>query len=342
MANVLITRFSALGDVAIAVPLLKAVATAYPEDHFFIATQALMAGLFKEAPDNLKVVPVDLRGTHKGLPGMFNLFRALQPLHIDKVCDLHAVHRTYLLGFLLGWRRPVFRVNKERKARCRLTRRQNKALKPLTPALERYRKVLAHAGFVVDEAALLRTLPAKNWYMAAVQERFGAKEGLWLGVAPFARHEGKCYPLEKMAFVVADLAQRPGYRVFLFGRGSEEEATMKAWKEQYPSLELPVGGDLHDDLQLMNCLDALVTMDSANMHLGSLANTKVLSIWGATHPLAGFAAWNQPTSNQLQLELFCRPCSIYGKKPCYRKDLACLNLLTPERVIDFVLEKTKR
>lgn len=88
----------------------------------------------------------------------------------------------------------------------------------------------------------------------------------------------------------------------------------------------------------MNCLDVLLTMDSANMHLGALANTKVLSIWGATHPLAGFAAWNQPASNQLSDELDCRPCSIYGKKPCYRKDLACLNHVTPDRVIAFVLE----
>jgi ADP-heptose:LPS heptosyltransferase len=111
---------------------------------------------------------------------------------------------------------------------------------------------------------------------------------------------------------------------------------MKAWKERYPNLELPVGGDLHDDLQLMNCLDALLTMDSANMHLGSLANTKVLSIWGATHPFAGFAAWNQPASHQLQLDLFCRPCSIYGKKPCYRKDLACLNGLEPLRIVHFI------
>lgn len=334
MANVLITRFSALGDVAIAVPLLKAVAAEYPEDRFYIATQSFMVGLFKGAPTNLMVVPVDLRGTHKGFAGMFKLFRELHPLHLDKVCDLHAVHRTNLLDFLLGWKRPVFRVSKERKARRRLIRRKDKVLEPLTPSMERYRRVLAHAGFIIDEAALLRTLPVKNQHMVAVQERFGSKDGLWLGIAPFARHEGKRYPLEKIAFVVAGLAQRPDCRIFLFGRGAEEEAVMKSWKEAYPSIELPVGGDLYDDLQLMNCLDALLTMDSANMHLGALANTKVLSIWGATHPLAGFAAWNQPASQQLQLDLFCRPCSIYGNKPCYRKDLACLNGLSPDHVID--------
>ncbi len=340
MANVLITRFSALGDVAIAVPLLKAVATEYPEDWFFIATQALMVGLFEEAPDNLTVVPVELRGRHKGFQGMFKLFRALRRLHIDKVCDLHAVHRTYLLGFLLGWKRPVFRVSKERQARRRLTRRQNKVLEPLTPVLERYRSVLQQAGFVVSDEALLCTLPAKQQYASIVQERFGPKEGLWLGIAPFAKHEGKCYPIEKMSFVVDDFAQRKDVRVFLFGRGAEEEAVLKAWKAKYPALELPVGGDLHGELQLMNCLDVLLTMDSANMHLGALANTKVLSIWGATHPLAGFVAWNQPGSNQLQVDLVCRPCSIYGKKPCYRKDLACLNQLSPDRVIGFILENT--
>lgn len=340
MANVLITRFSALGDVAIAVPLLKAVAAEYTEDHFFIATQAFMVSLFEEAPNNLTVVPVDLRGRHKGLAGLLQLYRQLVHLSIDRVCDLHAVHRTCLLDVLLGWKRPVFRVRKERKARRWLTRRRNKVLEPLTPALERYRRVLQQAGFVVSDEAMLSTLPAKQQYASIVQERYGSKEGLWLGIAPFAKHEGKCYPIEKMAFVVADYAQRKDVRVFLFGRGAEEEAIMKAWKDHYPNLELPVGGNLHNDIQLMNCLDALLTMDSANMHLGALANTKVLSVWGATHPLAGFAAWNQPAANRLQVDLSCRPCSIYGKKPCFRKDLACLNQLSPGRVIGFILENT--
>lgn len=336
MANVLITRFSALGDVAISVPLLKAVAAEYPDDHFLVATQPFMAALFNELPDNLQVLSVDLRGTYRGIGGMLKLYNTLRPRHIDVVCDLHGVLRTNLLDLLFRLKRPVHRVTKERAARRRLTRRRNKVLAPLTPTMERYRQVLGKAGFVVTDEAMRKTLPSHQCYVADVQERFGPKEGVWLGIAPFAKHAGKCYPLEKMIEVVAHFAGRRDCKVFLFGGGTAETAVMNDWKTRFPDLVLPVIGQLLDDIQLMNCLDVLLTMDSANMHLGVLANTRVLSIWGATHPLAGFAAWNQSAANRLQVDLPCRPCSIYGKKPCYRKDLACLNTLTPQHVIAFI------
>ena len=78
------------------------------------------------------------------------------------------------------------------------------------------------------------------------------------------------------------------------------------------------------ELALMSHLDVMVSMDSGNMHLASLINTPVVTIWGATHPLAGFMGWNQSEENAVQVDLPCRPCSVYGNKPCSRKDYACL------------------
>ena len=85
----------------------------------------------------------------------------------------------------------------------------------------------------------------------------------------------------------------------------------------------------------MSQLDVMYSMDSANMHLASLVNTQVVSFWGATHPYAGFMGWNQCLENAVQVDdLTCRPCSIYGQKPCYRKDYACLNRITPKQIIN--------
>jgi ADP-heptose:LPS heptosyltransferase len=77
----------------------------------------------------------------------------------------------------------------------------------------------------------------------------------------------------------------------------------------------------------------MVTMDSANMHLASLVATPVVSIWGATHPYAGFMGWNQSIDNAVQTDLPCRPCSIYGKKDCMRGDYACLYQIKPETIV---------
>ena len=88
----------------------------------------------------------------------------------------------------------------------------------------------------------------------------------------------------------------------------------------------------------MQHLDVMVSMDSANMHLASLVATPVVSVWGATHPYAGFMGWNQKMDNAVQLNMRCRPCSIFGNKPCQRGDYACLTAIKPDVIINKVEE----
>jgi ADP-heptose:LPS heptosyltransferase len=80
----------------------------------------------------------------------------------------------------------------------------------------------------------------------------------------------------------------------------------------------------------------MISMDSANMHMASLVGTPVVSIWGATHPFAGFMGWGQDPNNAIQLDMDCRPCSIFGNKPCKRGDYACLNGISPKQVLEHI------
>ena len=75
------------------------------------------------------------------------------------------------------------------------------------------------------------------------------------------------------------------------------------------------------------------------MHFATLSNIPVISIWGSTHIYAGFGALFQPENYAIEIskeELSCRPCSVYGNKPCFRKDYACLNWISPEMVFEKV------
>jgi ADP-heptose:LPS heptosyltransferase len=83
----------------------------------------------------------------------------------------------------------------------------------------------------------------------------------------------------------------------------------------------------------MSYVDVMLTMDSGNMHLASLVETPNVSIWGATHPYAGFYGFGQNPDNAVQIELSCRPCSVYGNKPCFRKDYACMNGISPQKIV---------
>lgn len=78
----------------------------------------------------------------------------------------------------------------------------------------------------------------------------------------------------------------------------------------------------------------MLTMDSANMHMAAIAGAPTVSIWGATHPYCGFKGWRQTDDSTLQLPLSCRPCSVFGDKPCQNGDLLCLSGIRPEMVYD--------
>ena len=88
---------------------------------------------------------------------------------------------------------------------------------------------------------------------------------------------------------------------------------------------------LNEELALLEQVQVMVSMDSFNMHLASLVGIKVVSIWGATHPFAGFGPGksNEPYMVQ-RSDLACRPCSVFGNKPCFRGDLACLDISVNE------------
>ena len=114
---------------------------------------------------------------------------------------------------------------------------------------------------------------------------------------------------------------------------------------QWSADKIAVLGGIDKELILMSHLDVMLSMDSSNMHLASLVGTPVVSVWGATHPYAGFMGWGQSESNAVMIDMPCRPCSIYGNKICTKGDYPCLTGITPEQIagrVDIVLLQEKR
>ena len=217
-----------------------------------------------------------------------------------------------------------------------MTAIKNKRLYPLRPVVVRYADVFRAAGLNYTETftSLYGESPADLSGMASIA---GIKKGKWIGVAPFAKHRGKIYPLDEMEQVVARLSECEDYTVFLFGGRGYEEAVLEQWEFQYPRVKSVVGKyALDNELALISQLDVLLCMDSANMHFASLVGTRVISIWGATHPYAGFYGYHQDSGDVIQENLSCRPCSVFGQKACLRGDWACMALITPERIVDKV------
>ena len=332
--HILVTRLSALGDIAISVPLLKEYARKNPQIKFSVLSQPSTSPLF-EGVDNLHFIPFNLPKEKRGVIDVVKFVRReLCGLGITDVADIHDVIRTKIIRWSLRFYGiPAKVIDKGRKEKKDLVKKDGKVLKQLKQSIRRYEDVLVASGLedldFSAAAPCLRTTESN-----ATQRR--------IGIAPFAQHKGKCWPMEHVEECIRLLTQDPENRIFLFGGGKKEVEILEAVAGKFPNTESVAGKfKMKQEQELMKSLDVMVSMDSANMHLASIAGTPVVSIWGATHPFAGFYGWGQDLKNAIQTDLECRPCSIYGNKPCMRGDYACLNNITPQQVAEKILEITK-
>lgn len=337
--HILIIRFSAIGDVAMLVPVVYSLAVQYPDVRITVLSRPFARPFFENIAPNISFMSADLKTDYKGLKGLNALYRRLVAKNFTHVADMHGVLRSHYLRmrFLLG-RYKVEHIDKHRKEKRRLIGADKKNFKQLPTSFKNYADVLERLGFHItpvfrsiygDGKASLRNLPIEIGEKKAFHQ--------WIGIAPFAAHKGKIYPLEKMEQVVQMLVKaHPSCRIFLFhGRGKEAEQ-MKEWEDKYQQVMSAsnVLGGIDKELALMSNLDVMVSMDSGNMHIASLVACPVVSIWGATHRYAGFMGWQQGVENAVELNIPCRPCSIYGSKPCVFGDYRCLNNISPEMVVE--------
>jgi len=335
MSKILIIRFSALGDVAMTIPVIYSLAMKFPMHEITVLSRESFKPLFLNLPSNIQFIRADLNQKHKGFIGLNKLYGELETESFDYVADFHSVLRSkYLVSRFKISGIPTTSIDKGRNEKKKLTQKKNKRFVPLKSGSVRYHEVLDKLGFHFT-LRFESVLNKKFFDLSEITSRTGEKSTeKWLGIAPFAKHQGKIYPEELQLNVIEHFAKDKRVKVFIFGGGRIERNVAEGWMERFPTINSMVSKlNMNQELILMSQLDVMYSMDSANMHMASLVNTPVVSVWGATHPYAGFMGWNQSLKNAVQVDLFCRPCSVYGDKPCYRKDYACMYQISPEMII---------
>jgi len=333
MAKVLVIRISSFGDVAMLVPVVFSVAARYPQDRFSVMTRKAFAPLFENLGFNINVIPLDVKKKHKGIRGMFRIFRRISLMRFTHVADEHDVLRSKGIRlFMKMTGRKVAHIDKGRKEKSDAI--ANKTLTPpLKSTIQRYMDVFEKLGFPAN-------MTFNNFFdfvprdFSSLKSVVSEKKGKWIGIAPFSRHRGKIYPLEKMEKVIEILSKEQDTTLFLLGAGREEQKVLSRWAKKYPNVIDTTGIlNMEKEILLISYMDVMLSMDSANMHLASLVQVPVVSIWGATHPSLGFYGFNQDPANAVQIELDCRPCAVYGELPCQREDYACMEWITEESVV---------
>ncbi|PWN64898.1 glycosyl transferase [Chryseobacterium oncorhynchi] len=303
------------------VPVFREFLEQNPDVEIIMVSRKNFEALFSGIP-NVTFKGIDL-DDYKGFFGLRKLSNELiKEFNPDCVANLHDVIRTKILDRI--YRRKglkVFKINKGKEEKEHLTDVWNLDKVQLKKTVERYADVFREMGFKVELSQKLRPLP-------------GHKSGI--GFAPFAQHKGKMLPLEKSFELAKILAQK--HTVYFFGGGKRETETLEEWENQIPNTKSLSGRlSLTEELNKIAELEIMISMDSANMHLASIVGTRCISIWGATHPYAGFLGFGQSEEDVIQVkDLSCRPCSVFGDKECYRGDWACLAEFNIQKVIQAV------
>jgi ADP-heptose:LPS heptosyltransferase len=332
--RLLVIRTSAMGDVALTVPVLRGMREQYPEVEMILITRAPFKPFFSEI-GGVKLFLPDFKKRHKGFPGLVRIFKDVsRQYEIDYVIDLHDVLRSKLLRFIFKLNGiPSATIDKGRREKRLLITGKNK--KQLKHSVERYCDVFAKAGFTVTPSKVKSIIPSPEIHLK--QSIIDNMQGvLNIGVAPYAKHKLKMWPENNMISLLGLIAEKRNCRFWLLGGGDEKEKLVELQKKVPGSINLAGELNLGEELLFMSKLDLMIAMDSSNMHMAALVGTKVISIWGATDPLSGFSAWMQPDNFSIRIpveELNCRPCTIYGAGKT-KNDFTCMKLLTPELVFN--------
>lgn len=323
MKHVLVIRLSALGDVAIMKPVVKAYADANPGVRFTVAGPPMLQPLF-EGMANVSYLGL------KKKQSFVKIYKALDAVGADTVVDLHKVNRVGFAVVLLRLRHlldlhyRIFALRKGRVSRWLYLHHCRRA--PRRPQWQRYDDVFRRAGLKRAESGEWRVESGRQ--LPTTHTPLPTK----IGVAPFAQHAGKIWPEERTEALVRMLSER-GHEVVLFG-SKDEAPVLERWARHYRGVSSMAGRlPFAEELEVIRGLSLMVSMDSANMHFASAVGVPVVSIWGATHPDFGFYGFGQDRASALCADLPCQPCSAYGSKPCRYGDRRCMAAVTPEMVL---------
>lgn len=311
-AHIVVIRLSAMGDVAMTVPVLLKLTSTYPELKITVVSRTFYEPLFAALP-NVAFVEAAVNGRHKGLFGIVTLAKEIKGLGITAVADLHSVIRSKIITrYLKSISIKTATIDKGRSEKKAITKAVGKLSKPLKSTHERYADVFRKLGYALEMHPPLFL----NKRLLPTQFKKETTKKL-IGIAPFAAYKSKEYPLDLMKEVLKKLDDKGNFQVFLFGSAQEKDALDILASGFHTIFNVAGLVSFEEELALLSNLDLMVSMDSANGHLAAMYGIPVITLWGVTHPYTGFVPFNQPMKNQIlsDIEKYpLLPTSVYGNK----------------------------
>ena len=326
--HILVIRLSAMGDVAMTVPVLRAFCNQHPDVKLSVLTQPQFKAFFRDL-NTVNIIEAQLKEKHKGFLGLLKLSKELRAYNFDAIADLHNVLRSTVLKIaFLG--KNFSQIDKGRQEKKALV--QGNIFQQLKSTVCRYADVFENLGYPITLEN--PSFPKQVSLTPDILSVVGKDTKKWIGIAPFAAHASKMYPIDKMKKVIRSLSKH--FKILLFGGGKAEISILNQLQLEYENT-ISIAGKLSmdEELDVISNLDLMISMDSGNGHISAMLGIPTLTIWGVTHPFAGFAPYNQPKENNLLADRVKYPeipTSVYGNAyPVGYEDAA--GSISPESII---------
>jgi len=326
MKKISIIRLGAIGDVILTSPVVLNLKISFPEAAIYFLTRPRTAGILKQfaGVDEILEFPHDA-----SFMDLFRFGESLDSMGFDAVLDLHGnIRSKYLMKHITA---PI-KVQYPKRRLERIKAVQLKRIAEDPPhTIDLYNKVVKECGGqIYARRPILQPIKRRN-----VTDP--VRQPPTIAIAPGASYRTKQWFPDRFRALVMEIFARTSAKIVLILADSDRE--MASLKREIPAerLEVVIDSELGKLSGIISGADLLVCNDSALSHLGSSVGTPALAIFGPTHPTLGFAPRGLNDA-VIQANEFCRPCSLHGKRPCYRDRQYCFDMIMVDDVMAKIAE----
>jgi lipopolysaccharide heptosyltransferase II len=334
--NILVIKMSALGDVILSVPSLRAIRQTYPNARIKVLVGIRSREVLDGCPYIDDVIACDFSSRHKGLLGLWRLGAQLRKSCFDVVIDLQNSKKSHILA---GLSLAPMRYGYDNRKFSFILNKKIKDDAPYLGPVEHQFRTLKLAGIkAIDKRLELwpsasdekraQEFLAENWVKPA-QELVG------INIRASSRWVTKNWPASYIALLCDRLAKEFNIRVVLTGASEDEDfaRTITALTKSKPIVAVGRTG-IMELACLIKYFKAYLTPDSAPMHIAAAVGTNMIAIFGPTDPARHLAESVGCVAVCRAKELKCSPCY----NPSCMKNFACMKKITVDEIFALMKE----
>ncbi|HOP08267.1 MAG TPA: HAD-IIIA family hydrolase [candidate division Zixibacteria bacterium] len=324
--KILVIRFGSLGDLILTSAPILNLHVSYPTYEIALLTKERFMGTAMGigAVDRIHILP-----EKASFWQYLGLLRRLSKEQFDLIVDLHGNQRSWLARKLIKANTKVV-YPKRRLERVVATRKGVVLPKSWPHTIDLYNDAVKQAG---GRTPAFRPVFDLSRFNVSDPVLFaGEAGGPLIAIAPGAAHPTKQWPMERFERLAELLGEKLNARIAWLVQAQDQGKQRLAECLGPDRFIEIVDAGIPKLAEFISRCDLTVANDSGLAHLSSAVGTPVMAIFGPTHPVLGFAPRGQ-FDQIIEVDEACRPCSLHGKKPCYRERRFCMERIEPEAVL---------